>query len=265
MNNINNFSFPRLWQLIKHETKIERKRILSLLRTITCIMAIPFIYYIIKGYNYAQYTHSCIDMIEPMQFAAITVLMCQIFNIMQEKKRAILYHMLPANRLEKFLSQLLLHTVGVALLICTSYLIIECIHYPLVSVLGKSEEFRQSIAPIFFHFLYDSPRDFGATEFIFTILYGVTIYSIFINLRCRGYDWLIGYLLTLIVFIASFYPYIFIIEKFFITTIIIDGTTTETMHNTAILPFLICSGILTGVMVPLWRNSYKKFRGITIA
>ena len=267
MNKINKFSTKRLWLLIRHEVSVRRKEILQMFRNMTLIFATPFAFYLITGACYEKYVSDCTDFFGSTQVAVLAVSMCLLFNstLMKSKGNMSQYLTLPASNVEKLLSQILLYTVGIAIMFVASYLVIECLHYPLVTLLGKSEEFRQSIAPIFFSILKPSPdRPFNAQIAIIVALYIVALYSIFVNIHSRRLNWLVSYLIVLGLFVATFYPVYLLIDKCFVETIVVDGNAIDSARN-ATLPLIIYSGLIVTALIPLWRNTLKCFSRITLA
>ena len=265
MKDISNFSLRRLWLLVRYEIGTRRKTILDILKTLTIVMALPLAVGLIMGYNYDTYVSRSIDMLNSMQFVALAMLVCNIFGVMHKKGTMTQYLTLPASNLEKLVSQVLIYTVGIALLFVASYLILECIHYPLMAILGKPEEFRQSIAPIIFGFLSAdkaSPHSIQITMLI--ALYIVMLYSIFVNIHCKLLDWFCSYIVMLVIAVVSIYPLILIKEKFFISTTIVDGNAIDTPSD-ATVPLIICSAIVITVTLFLWRNTYKNFSNLSIA
>ena len=267
MNITNNFSTKRLWLLIRHEVSVRRKEILQMFRNMTLIFAAPFAFYLITGACYEKYVSGCTDFFSSTQVAALTVSMCFLFNgpLMKSKGNMAQYLALPASNAEKLLSQILLYTVGVAIMFVASYLVIECLHYPLVSLLGRGEEFKQSIAPIFFSIFSPSPdKPFNAQIAIIVALYIVALYSIFVNIHSRLLNWLVSYLILLGVFLATFYPVFLFIDKIFVVRVIVDGNAIEYAQNDTLSRIIYSTLIVTAIIL-LWRNTLKCFSRITLA
>lgn len=266
MNKIEKFSILRLWLLLKYEVCMDKARFLALLKVLTIMMALPFAFGLIADNTYGEYFDSCINNLGFIQIGSIKVAALTIFNIIGTKERRILYFSLPANNAEKLVAQLLLYTVGFAMMIVTVYVILEALHYPIVTLLGKGEEFRSSIAPIFFNFLNIGAKftDDWRSATIFTI-YTVAMYSTYINMRCRGFGFLTGYLIAIAVFIASFFIIVVICDNFVKEVMIIDET--GIVHSTAttanVITIILCSAIIATIIL-LWRNNYKKFKQLSI-
>lgn len=266
MNKINKFSTKRLWLLIRHEVSVRRKEILQIFRNMTLIFATPFAFYLITGACYESYVNRCTEFFSSTQVAMLSVSMCLLFNsaLMKSKGNMSQYLTLPASNAEKLLSQILLYTVGIAIMFVASYLVLECVHYPLVTLMGKSEEFRQSIAPIFFSIFSPSPeRPFNAQIAIIVTLYIVTLYSIFVNIHSRLLNWLISYLVVLGIFLATFYPVYLFVDKAFVETVVVDGNAVENARNNT-LPLIIYSALIVTAVTLLWRNTLKCFSRITL-
>lgn len=266
MNKINKFSAKRLWLLIRHEVSVRRKEILQMFRNMTLIFATPFAFYLITGACYEKYVSDCTDFFSSTQVAVLAVSMCLLFNstLMKSKGNMSQYLTLPASNVEKLLSQILLYTVGIAIMFVASYVVLECVHYPLVILTGRGEEFRQSIAPIFFAILRPSPdRPFNAQIAIIVALYIVTLYSIFVNIHSRLLNWLISYLVVLGIFLATFYPVFLFVDKSFVETVVVDGNAVENARNNT-LPLIIYSALIVTAVTLLWRNTLKCFSRITL-
>lgn len=267
MNKINKFSTKRLWLLIRHEVSVRRKEILQMFRNMTLIFAAPFAFYLITGACYEKYVSDCTDFFSSTQVAVLAVSMSLLFNstLVKSKGNMSQYLTLPASNVEKLLSQILLYTVGIAIMFVASYLVIECLHYPLVTLLGRSDEFKQSIAPIFFSIFSPSPeRPFNAQIAIIVTLYIVTLYSIFVNIHSRLLNWLISYLVVLGVFLATFYPVFLFVDKAFVETVVVDGNAIESARNNT-LPLIIYSALIVTAVTLLWHNTLKCFSRITLA
>lgn len=196
MNNTDRFCIERLWMLIRYEATMERARILALLRTFVIVTALPFAYGLITAATYSEYYDICIDYLGSVQPSMLIVCAATIFNIMEGKERATNYFMLPATNSEKLAAQMIVYTIGTVLLLITAYIVIECLHYPIVLLSDKPEEFGQSIAPIFFNIFMLKK---GWLSTIFVVILGITIYNCFVNIRCRGYNWFVGSLIMVVI------------------------------------------------------------------
>ncbi len=249
MNKIDTFSIKRLWMLIRYEAAVERPRITALLRTFTIVMAIPFAYGLIKGVPYSEYCNYCLEFFSSTQSTMLVVCAATIFNIM-ERGHAI-YFMLPASSSEKLTAQVLLYSVGTALLFLTAYIIIECLHYPTVLLLDKPEEFRQSIAPLFFD-IVRFKEGWPVTAII--VLSGLTIYNLYVNIRCRGYNWAIGSI-VMIILVAIIIALAIVISSNtdYLSIIISDSV------------FMAVTSVILSVLnYYVWRNSLKNFKKLAI-
>lgn len=246
MNRIDTFSIKRLWLLIRYEAVVERARIISLLRVFTIVMALPFAYGLITNAPYSEYCSYCLEFFSSTQSAMLIVYSATIFNIMESNGTN--YFMLPASSSEKLTAQVLLYSVGTVVFFLAAYIILECLHYPIVSLLDKPEEFRESIAPIFFDIVIFK-GGWPATATI--ILTGLTIYNLYVNIRCRGYNWFIGSIVMII-----------------LVVIILLLTMIITKNLCKIIPSSLLIAAMTPILAVLnyyvWRNSLKNFKKLAV-
>lgn len=249
MNKINTFSIKRLWMLIRYEAAVERPRIIALLRTFTIVMALPFAYGLLNDASYSEYCGYCLEFFGSTQMTMLIVYSATIFNIMDNS--AVNYLMLPASNSEKLTAQVLLYSVGTALLFLSTYAILECLHYPIVQLLGKPEEFSQSIAPLFFDIVIFE-GGWPATTIV--IVTGLTIYNLYVNIRCRGYNWFIGSVVMIIFSVIIFMAAILI-------TNLIDNSIIRIPDGVLVAATAL---ILSVLNYYVWRNSLKNFKKLAI-
>ena len=246
MNKIDTFSIRRVWLLCKYELNMERARITALLRTFTIMMALPFGYGLITEASYSEYCNYCFDFFDSTQTTMLIVYSATIFSIIEHSGTN--YFMLPALNSEKLTAQVLFYTVGTLLLFSTTYIILEALHYPIVTLLDKPEEFRQSIAPLFFNlFIFKG----GWRTATYVLLFGITIYNCYVNIRCRGHNWFVGSLLMLVIVVALMLIAGGII-KYCTITIPDYLLMSVTIITLSILNYFV------------WRNSLKNFGKLAI-
>ncbi len=246
MNNIDKFSISRVLQLCRYEFGMERDRIISLLRTFTIVMALPFAYGLLTDATYNEYCNYCFDFFDSTQTTMLVVYSATIFNIIEHSGTN--YFMLPATNSEKLTSQVLLYTIGTALMFVTAYAILECLHYPIVTLLDKPEEFRQSIAPLYFNlFIFKG----GWRTTVYVLLFGITIYNCYVNIRCRGHNWFTGSLIMLVISVM-----IFLLAK-----VIIDYCE-EIIPDSLLITVAVVTLSVLNYFV--WRNSLKNFGKLAI-
>lgn len=246
MNNMDKFSICRVWQLCRYEFGMERDRIISLIRTFTIVMALPFAYGLLTGATYSEYRSYCLDFFDSTQTTMLIVYSATIFSIIEHSGTN--YFMLPATNSEKLTSQVLLYTIGTAMMFVTTYIILECLHYPIITLLDKPEEFRQSIAPLYFNiFIFKG----GWSTTVYVLLFGITIYNCYVNIRCRGHNWFIGSLIMLVVVVVSF----------LLAKVIIDYWPINIPN---ILLMSVTTVALSVLNYFVWHNSLKNFGKLAI-
>lgn len=246
MNNMDKFSICRVWQLCRYDFGMERDRIISLLRTFTIVMALPFAYGLLTDATYSEYCNYCIDFFDSTQTTMLIVFSATIFNIIEIN--GLKYFMLPATNSEKLTSQVLLYTVGTAVMFVTTYAILESLHYPIVTLLDKPEEFKQSIAPLYFNiFIFKG----GWRTTVYVLLFGITIYNCYVNIRCRGHNWFIGSIIMLVI----------IVVMFLLAMVIIDYCGINIADS---LLISITTVALSVFNYFVWRNSLKNFGKLAI-
>lgn len=249
MNKIDTFSIKRLWMLIRYEVAVERPRIIALLRTFTIVMALPFAYGLLNDASYSEYCGYCLEFFGSTQSTMLIVYSATIFNIIERSGTN--YLMLPASNSEKLTAQVLLYSVGTALLFLLTYAILECLHYPIVQLLGKPAEFSQSIAPLFFDIVIFEGGWPAATIIILSVL---TIYNLYVNIRCRGYNWFIGSIAMIILSVIIF-----------LTAIVITDFAENQMIRIPDGVLVAATALILSVLnYYVWRNSLKNFKKLAI-
>lgn len=259
-------TIARVWWLVRYEVQAGYSIFLKIFLLCVAIMLLPCI---LRFFDIMS-LDNCSSMMQSMLVGALSVASCGFLSRLSKKTTRIQYLMLPCRMSEKLLSQLLVYTVGLLLLVFVAAVltsvIVEAFHYVAVSffyVSADVESFADIFAGIFSNHGSGYPGRWRADISLTLLL--CLVYSLFVNLRCRDID--VGRAIitcSLSALIAALLL-VFIIDNFMKEVVLVEAD--GTLHSTATtanIAAAVTYVLLSAAIFYLWYDSLRQFKRIQL-
>lgn len=259
-------TLERVWWLVRYEVQSRYRIFRRIFLLFVVFMLLPCI---LRFFDIIS-LDDCSSMMLNMLVGALSVASCGFLSRLSKKTSRIQYLMLPCRMSEKLLSQLLVYTVGLLLLVLVAAVvtsvIVEAFNYVAVSffyVSGGVENFADIFAGIFSDNGSGYPGRWRVDISLTLLL--CLVYSFFVNLRCR--DIAVGRAIivcSLSALIAALLL-VFIIDNFMKEVVLVEAD--GTLHSTVItanIAAAVTYVLLSAAIFYLWYDSLRQFKLIQL-
>ncbi len=179
MNTLDKFNCKRLWAVVKRDFAMEWKGSLALFVGLTCALLAALIPIILSPSvcsNWITIADTFYSWFSFLAFVGVLIQASRLLHPLTRKSGSIDMLMLPASNAEKFVSRVLLATVGYAVIVVVALEVVSLLYYPLALLLGECK--YGSLSLYAFKAFFGTRMNQFQVELNGSIMYGATWFSI---------------------------------------------------------------------------------------